>query len=334
MKNNLRTSVSFVIPVRNDARRLEGCLRSIAENRYPRELVDVIVVDNTSTDGSDAVARSAGATVLRLSSGVAALRNAGAAAARGEILAFVDADHQLDAGWLATLARCMRQESVAAAGAPYTAPPQGTWVQRRYDGLRERLAGRHEVDWLASGNMAVRRQVFESLGGFDEGLETCEDVDLCQRIRDSGGLIVGDEGLKSIHLGDPATLRGLFLGELWRGRDNLRASLRGPRDIRHLRSVLVPILYLIALLATAIGAASFRSTGVVVALSSLAVSGVLSAVRTRHMVRRVQVGTFIDLLQAFAVAVVYDIARALALVVRVNHRTRRIAETPLHVQTN
>ena len=56
-----RQRFSFVIPVRDDARRLEVCLASIAANDYPRDLVQIIVVDNGSRDDSAAVARAAGA---------------------------------------------------------------------------------------------------------------------------------------------------------------------------------------------------------------------------------------------------------------------------------
>jgi glycosyltransferase involved in cell wall biosynthesis len=59
-------TVSFVIPVLNDATGLARCLGSIKSNDYPGERLEVIVVDNGSTDGSDDVAVRAGATVLRL----------------------------------------------------------------------------------------------------------------------------------------------------------------------------------------------------------------------------------------------------------------------------
>jgi hypothetical protein len=182
--------------------------------------------------------------------------------------------------------------------------------------------------------MAVRRDVFERLGGFDVTLATCEDVDLCQRLHDAGFLIVSDGGLKSIHLGDPATLKGLFFGELWRGRDNLRASLRGPKDLRHLRSTVASVVALAALAALAGGLASLRWGGVTVAAASVATLCALSAVRTRYIVQRLRISTLLQVLQAFVVAVVYDAARALALVVRVDHRTRRFDDRPSHVQTH
>ena len=183
--------VSFVIPVRNDAARLRRCLDSIARNHYPADCVEVIVVDNGSRDRSADVARQCGARVLLISdAAVADLRNRGAAAARAGILAFVDADHEIDPHWIRHAVATLAGDDVAAAGAPYVSPDGATWVQRRYDGLRTRPSEPADVEWLGSGNLVLRRAVFDEVGGFDTSLETCEDVDLCQRIRDRGHRIV------------------------------------------------------------------------------------------------------------------------------------------------
>jgi glycosyltransferase involved in cell wall biosynthesis len=60
----VRPLVSFVVPVRNDVLRLQRCLNSIVRNDYPRDLIEIVVVDNESTDGSAAAARSYGAIVI------------------------------------------------------------------------------------------------------------------------------------------------------------------------------------------------------------------------------------------------------------------------------
>jgi len=64
--------------------------------------------------------------------------------------------------------------------------PAGTWVQRAYDGLRPRRPSRHDLEWLGSGNLAVRRDLLERAQGFDERLVTYEDVDLCRHLRSMG----------------------------------------------------------------------------------------------------------------------------------------------------
>jgi hypothetical protein len=197
-------------------------------------------------------------------------------------------------------------------------------VQRTYDLMRRKPAA-DDVDWLGSGNMAVRRAVFEQVGRFDIGLHTCEDVDLCRRVRQAGYRILHDARLKNVHFGDPATLRGLFRGELWRGRDNLRVSLRGPLTVRELPSVLVPVATVLLLTTAVIAALVGGSLGWLV--SAAAVGGVLAAsvLRTARMLRQARRVTAVSAAQAYAVALTYDLARALALIKPGHHEARRAA---------
>jgi hypothetical protein len=167
--------------------------------------------------------------------------------------------------------------------------------------------------------------MFEQLGGFDSSLETCEDVDLCQRILAAGGRIVASDRLISVHRGDPPTLRALFFGELWRGRDNLRVSLRAPLTLKALPGVAFPLIYLMALLALAVGLLTFAFGGwLLAAAGALAILSVIM-LRAGALLMNAASGTRgpVVLLQAMLVATVYDTARALALVSRQDHGIRR-----------
>lgn len=315
--------LSFIVPVRNDAVRLARCLETI-RSAVPYE---VVVADNGSTDGSAEVARGAGARVVVLPGlAVSSLRNEAARLASGELLAFVDADHELGPGWAESAADLFREEPGAvAAGAPYHAPPDGTWVQRMYDRLRRRQPGRRPTAWLPSGNLVVRRAVFEAAGGFDTSLQTCEDVDLCQRLRAHGGEIVESDALVSVHRGDPSTLRALFYGELWRGRDNLRVTLRGPLALRVLPSVLLPAALLIGCAGLVLGTATWSFGGWrVFGAGAVLIAAVLTA-RAASLLGRVarRERSSRTALEALVVGGVYDAARALALVSRPSHDVRR-----------
>jgi GT2 family glycosyltransferase len=316
--------VSFVVPVLNDAERLDRCLRSIALTAGDAACTEVIVVDNGSRDDSANVARLHGAHVITLNlQHVAELRNAGAAAASGEILAFVDADHQISANWTSAALETFTDQGVAAAGALCDAPANGTWVQRAYGALRGSPRGRHDVEWLGSGNMAVRRSAFVLIGGFDTSLATCEDVDLCNRLRSAGHRIVSDARMQSVHFGDPATLRDVVAGELWRGRDNLRVSLRGAQSWRALPSIILPMvdaaLLAVAALGVVIALVGATAGLAIVAASVLAVvaGGLLRVSRAVVRERRLSPGW---ILQAWVVSCAYDAGRALALFMRVHHR--------------
>lgn len=326
----MRPLVSFVVPVSNDAERLRRCLTSISANDYPRSLVEIIVVDNDSIDGSGSAAAECGARVLRSSARcVAELRNRGAGAALGAIIAFVDADHEIDPRWITVAVEVLSSGDVAATGSPYLTDPKANWVQQQYDGLRERPDHREEVSWLGSGNLAIKRQAFDRVGGFNTTLTACEDVDLCNRLRQEGHRIVADPALRSVHFGDPRTLKALFLGELWRGRDNLKVTFNGPRTFRNLRSAIVPVADLAAL-ATGIlllltGYHLFALACLLLALLPAAARATLITRRRAQSAASGLVPVSRSAAQALAVAVVFDLARAFALLARGSHRARRAA---------
>jgi hypothetical protein len=178
------------------------------------------------------------------------------------------------------------------------------------------------VSWLGSGNLAIKRSVFDRIGGFDASLTACEDVDLCNRITQAGHRIVADPGLRSIHFGDPRTLKALFVGELWRGRDNLRVTFAGPRTFRHLQSALIPVALLFLLAA---GAMALVMGQPLIALMCWLVALIPASIKAAMMLRRRLQRGVVAAAQALTVAVVFDLARALALLGRASHRARRVA---------
>ena len=162
----MRPRVSFVVPVLNDAARLETCLRSISRNQYALGHIEVVVVDNGSTDGSLEVARRLGAKVVVIEHAtVSELRNQGARHATGDVLAFIDADNEIVSGWVRAAIEVLQMPGVGAAGSLCRAPIDGTWVQRTYGHLRGRVERQTDAVWLGSGNLALWRHTFDAAGG-------------------------------------------------------------------------------------------------------------------------------------------------------------------------
>lgn len=323
MASSHDATISFVIPVRNAAGLLERCLASIQRASAGLSGVETIVVDNGSSDGSADVAARAGARVLvRPGLRVGALRNEGVRVAAGAIVAFVDADHEIAATWIAACRAALAQDGAAAVGRLCDPPTPGTWVQRAYACLRDAAGEPRDVAWLGAGNLAVWRHVFDDAGGFDESVEACEDVDLCRAIRERGWRIVTEPRMRSIHHGDPATLAAVFRGERWRGRDNLRVSFRERLTVRSVSGLLQPLVTL-ALLAAAIAAAlSAPWWGPWPTVVAVAALGAVVALRTAVMVRRGRVRTVWRGLECAAVAAAYETARAVSLVLKGSHGTR------------
>jgi mycofactocin system glycosyltransferase len=193
-------TVSIVIPVLDRAEELARCLESIAQVEYPREKLEVIVVDDGSRDDSAQVARRHGALVVSSGGtrrGPAAARNVGAANAKGELLAFIDSDCTASSGWLAELAPLFRDDRVAAVGGMVEGMCSASAVDR-YEavmsslslGSRERFGSSgDDTFYLPSCNMLVRRTLFLSVKGFEESMHVGEDVDLTWRLRDAGWTI-------------------------------------------------------------------------------------------------------------------------------------------------
>ena len=317
--------ISFIVPVRNDAVRLDACLRSIRQNLGLSRRDEILVVNNGSTDGSGDVALRHGARVLDVPERVkvSELRNRAVEVANGRIFAFVDADNEIWSGWSVAALESLQLPSAGAAGAHYLAPIDGTWVQRAYGVLRGRAKGVHQVGWLGSGNLAVWRHAFEAVGGFDVSLETCEDVDFCRRLATKGFRVVSDARIKSVHHGDPETLGALLQGERWRGRDNLRVALRRPIDWGSLPSALVPVMDVVMMIAAVVGLAMMAAAplaGLALALTALLLIGLGAWLKVLRVVTRDGAVRGLTVPSVWVVACVYDVGRALALVIPARHR--------------
>ncbi len=192
--------VSVVIPVKDRAEELRRCLESVQRLQYPRDRLEVLVVDDGSQDATPAVARSLGASVIPSGGqgrGPAAARNRGATAARGEILAFLDSDCVASEQWLSELAEAFEDPDLAALGGRVEGMHTSSALDR-YEaemsslclGTRGRSAQLgSDTFYLPSCNLLVRRRAFMDVGGFREELQVAEDVDLSWRLRDRGGTI-------------------------------------------------------------------------------------------------------------------------------------------------
>jgi len=206
--------VSVIIPALNEEQFIPRCLAGVTSVYYPSGLIEIIVVDNGSTDRTVNLAREFGATVMQVpNKSVGFLRNAGAAAARGEILAFLDADCVPDKSWLFNATRVLSEED-CVTGSRVAVPKGSTWIEQLwYGGSR---MGRYAVNYINSGNLVLRKDIFLQVGGFNEELVTGEDAEFCVRARKLVR-IVADTGIRVEHLGNPRTLHAFFRREIWHG---------------------------------------------------------------------------------------------------------------------
>lgn len=198
--------ISVIIPACNASAHLPRCLAAL--NAEPEPALEIIVIDDASTDDTPALATAAGATVLRQQGnlGPSAARNAGARVAQGEILMFVDADVAIHRGALARVrARFAAEPGIAALFGSYDERPAEKGLISEYRNLLHHYTHQHgntEASTFWSGCGAVRREVFLGVGGFDEKTHprSIEDIELGYRLRAAGHRIVLDKDLLCTHM--------------------------------------------------------------------------------------------------------------------------------------
>lgn len=209
--------VSFIIPVRNGSPHVGRALDSIVEQTGDAIDYEMIVVDNGSTDDTSAVARRRGATVLfSIATTIGAVRNQGAAHAKGEILIFMDADVTLESEWKANFmnaAALVQRHPYAFSGSQCSIPSDASRFERWWIRPRRHSAVSH----IGSGHLIVGRNDFLEAGGFNESLATGEDYDLSMRLLSRGGTMLLLPSSIACHHGNPRGIGEFMRRESWHG---------------------------------------------------------------------------------------------------------------------
>jgi glycosyltransferase involved in cell wall biosynthesis len=165
-------AVSVVVPTRNRAAYLRGLLGALTAQVYPRDRMEVIVVDNDSSDATESVVREAATTapfalryIRKDDRGPAAARNLGAAKARGELLAFTDSDCLPSPAWLHHAVSTMQDTDGLVCGPiiPIPGPSGGDALLCHQMDQMSRDEGTYPT-----ANVVYRRSAFVAATGFDE----------------------------------------------------------------------------------------------------------------------------------------------------------------------
>jgi glycosyltransferase involved in cell wall biosynthesis len=215
--------VSAIIPAHNEQEFIAGCIASVFNCRHPPGLLEILVVDHSSTDATKALANRAGATVLQLKGGrIGAVRNTGLRAARGEFVAFVDGDCLVPANWLRSAILILESDSrIGAVGGPCLSPNTGSWVERSLAPCYVRPGIVKPAKTLATSSFIARATLLKEIGQFDESLISGEDDDISNRIRQRGFALVSASDCHIIHNGYPRTLREVVRKEIWHGSSHI-----------------------------------------------------------------------------------------------------------------
>jgi cellulose synthase/poly-beta-1,6-N-acetylglucosamine synthase-like glycosyltransferase len=181
--------VSVIVPVKNGAHEIGACVERLGAQSYPAHALELIVVDNGSTDATAEICRRAGVKVVREETpGPSAARNAGVAQSSGELLLFTDADCLADRDWVAhhvkrhLLLRATRPE-VQIVGGGIVGVNRSFWALCddlcSWSHQHPALPAQAVVRFAPTANLSVTRSAFERVGGFDEELFCAEDAAFC-----------------------------------------------------------------------------------------------------------------------------------------------------------
>jgi cellulose synthase/poly-beta-1,6-N-acetylglucosamine synthase-like glycosyltransferase len=218
MKTTLASNgkeLAVIIIGRNEGERLRACLTSVLAMNYPRELIEVIYVDSSSTDSSVELARSLGVKTIVLDGPTTAARgrNAGWTQTAAPFVLFLDGDTLLHPDFVAS--------AIAHFNDPvHTEPLAGVYGNRSETRTSNSIYNAiFDLDWNSGtgyslffgGDALVRREALAAVGGYNPLLIAGEEPDLCRRLR---GL-----GYRILHVDEPMTLHDLAMfrfSQYWR----------------------------------------------------------------------------------------------------------------------
>jgi glycosyltransferase involved in cell wall biosynthesis len=243
----MSVTITVIVCAYNEATFLSACLYSLlSQTRPPNE---IIVIDNASADATSEIARGVpGVTVIREErKGLVVARETARQAARGEVLAYVDADCRAPLRWLETIERPFAAPDVVAVTGPYRFydwDRTGRVLIRLYDWvvappthvLVHGLFGVGAI--LYGGNFAVRRDALARIGGFDSSIEFHgEDTNLGRRLTPIGRVVMRRDcwvwtSARRYRAMGKLTVFGIYVRNFWSEILRHRPADRDHLDVR------------------------------------------------------------------------------------------------------
>ncbi|RLE90917.1 MAG: glycosyl transferase family 2 [Thermoprotei archaeon] len=221
--------VSIIIPTYNSEKTLPICLESIKRQTYKN--IEVIVVDNFSTDRTIEIAQSYGTRVYLKGSERSSQMNYGALKARGELVYFIGSDFVLHPRVIEECVQLIKQSFDAVMVLNISDPrPSLVAKVRFYERLSYYGSGTYEAARF------MRKDLFIKVGGFDTKLYTNEDYDLHQRIVRAGAKIARTRHSFEIHIGEPKSVKEFIVKSLYYG-SNIKYYIRKNPNIAHITPI-------------------------------------------------------------------------------------------------
>lgn len=186
--------ISVVVPAYNEEKGIARCLESLVQQKTNQKF-EVVLVDNASTDATQAVAKEFSdklslTIIFEAQKGRGAARATGFNSARGEIILSTDADTAVPADWVEQLADGLVKSKAVAVAGSMTVTGCGRVTTFTFNSVQHLTARLYRVlfghYWLGGYNFAIYKDVYQRAGGFDTKLNAMEDTDLGFRVKKIG----------------------------------------------------------------------------------------------------------------------------------------------------
>jgi len=216
-------AVSIIVTCKNNAETIGECLQTLVEQDFPHDVIEIIVVDACSTDGTPDIAKKFTEKVYVESMNAAEAYNFAQKLASHPILGFVDSDAKVENGWLKKLVPHLSEPNVAGvSGTIETWNTQNPWarsigyeIKNRYNRI-----GKY-TQRIATMNLLLKKNIIEEIGGWNEEMPSQYDTEFGYRLTQRGYKIAYEPSAKCYHF-NRQNLKAYWHQQLQYGKNTAR----------------------------------------------------------------------------------------------------------------
>ena len=225
--------VSILVATFNTELTIDECLKAICELNYPKDLLEVIVIDGCSTDRTLEIASKYPVRVISAPLNAPAAYNYALRIVNSNIVGFIDADAKVEKEWLNKLVSYLDDpEVVGVSGGIETWNKENVWARSIGYDLENRYARlKKSVVRIATMNILMKKSVIEEVGGFDEHLPSQYDTDLGFRITSRGYKLLFEPEARCHHF-NRSTVKAYFKQQLQYGKNTVKLYFKHSKLIK------------------------------------------------------------------------------------------------------